>query len=58
MTGKQKRLVQTSFEHVKPVGDVATRLFFGCLFEFEPDLEVLFACDDEEQDRKIGRAHV
>ena len=53
MTGKQKRLVQTSFEQVKPVGDVAASLFFGCLFEFEPDLEALFAGDAEEQGRKL-----
>lgn len=53
MTGKQKRLVQASFEQVKPAGDVATRLFFGCLFEFEPDLEVLFTGDAEEQGRKL-----
>jgi hemoglobin-like flavoprotein len=53
MTGKQKRLVQTSFEQVKPLGDVAASLFFGCLFEFEPDLEALFAGDDEEQGRKL-----
>jgi len=53
MTGKQKRLVQASFEEVKPVGDVAARLFFGCLFEFEPDLVELFAGDAEEQGRKL-----
>ena len=53
MTGKQKRLVQASFEQVKPVGDIAARLFFGCLFEFEPDLETLFAGDAEEQGRKL-----
>ena len=53
MTGKQKRLVQASFEQVKPVGDVAASLFFGCLFEFEPDLEVLFTGDAEEQGRKL-----
>ena len=53
MTGKQKRLVQASFEQVKPVGDVAASLFFGCLFELEPDLEALFAGDVEEQRRKL-----
>jgi len=53
MTGKQKRLVQASFEEVKPVGDVAARLFFGCLFKFEPDLEELFVGDAENQGRKL-----
>jgi nitric oxide dioxygenase len=53
MTWKQKQLVQVSFEQVKRVGDVAARLFLGCLFEFEPDLEELFAGDAEEQGRKL-----
>ena len=53
MTWNEKHLVQVSFEQVKPVGDVAARLFFGCLFEFEPELEELFAGDAEEQGRKL-----
>jgi len=55
MTGKQKRLVQTSFEQVKPFPDVAARLFYGCLFELDPRLEALFTGDLEEQGRKLIR---
>jgi len=53
MTGKQKRLVQATFEQVKPIADVAARLFYGCLFELDPDLEALFAGDLKEQGRKL-----
>ncbi len=53
MTGKQKRLVQASFEQVKAIADVAARLFYGCLFELDPRLEVLFSGDLEEQGRKL-----
>jgi hemoglobin-like flavoprotein len=53
MTGKQKRLVQASFEQLKPIADVAARLFYGCLFELDPRLEVLFAGDVEKQGRKL-----
>jgi hemoglobin-like flavoprotein len=53
MTGKQKRLVQASFEQVKPIGDVAARLFYGCLFDLDPGLEELFSGDLEEQGRKL-----
>ena len=53
MTGKQKRLVQASFEQVKPIADVAAKLFYGCLFELDPRLEALFTGDLEEQGRKL-----
>ena len=53
MTGKQKRLVQASFEQVKPIADVAAKLFYGCLFELDPRLEALFRGDLEEQGRKL-----
>ena len=53
MTGKQKRLVQASFEQVKPIADVAARLFYGCLFKLDPRLEALFSGDLEEQGRKL-----
>jgi len=53
MTGKQKRLVQASFEQLKPIADVAARLFYGCLFELDPRLEALFTGDLEEQGRKL-----
>jgi hemoglobin-like flavoprotein len=53
MTGKQKHLVQASLEQVKPIADVAARLFYGCLFDLDPGLEALFAGDLEEQGRKL-----
>jgi len=53
MTGKQNRWVQASFEQVKAIADVAARLFYGCLFELDPRLEVLFSGDLEEQGRKL-----
>ena len=53
MTGKQKRLVQASFEQVKPIANVAARLFYGCLFDLHPGLEALFAGDLEEHGRKL-----
>ncbi len=53
MTGRQKRLVQASFEQVKPNADVAARLFYGCLFELNPGLEALFTSDLEEEGRKL-----
>ena len=55
MTGKQKRLVQTSFEQLEPCADVAARLFYGCLFELDPRLEALFKGDLEEQGRRLMR---
>jgi hemoglobin-like flavoprotein len=53
MTRLQIRLVQASFEQVKPISDVAARLFYGCLFEIDPGLEALFKGDLEEQGRKL-----
>ena len=53
MTGKQKRLVQASFEQVKPIAHAAARMFYGCLFELDPRLEPLFTGDLEEQGSKL-----
>ncbi len=53
MTGKQKRLVQASFEQVEPIADLAAKLFYGCLFELDPRLETLFVGDLELQGRKF-----
>jgi hemoglobin-like flavoprotein len=53
MTGKQKLLVQKSFEQVKPIADAAASLFYGCLFELDPSLEALFTGDLKEQGRKL-----
>jgi len=55
VTGTQKRLVQDSFEQVKPNADAVARMFYGCLFEFDPRLEQLFTGDLAEQGRKLMR---
>ena|SRR5437867_7309915 len=52
-TRQQIHLVQASFEQLKPISDVAARLFYGCLFELDPGLEALFTGDLEEQGRKL-----
>lgn len=53
MTPEQKNLVQTSFEQVKPVADIAAALFYGFLFKLDPRLERLFKGDLENQGRML-----
>ncbi len=53
MTPEQKDLVQRSFEKVKPIADTAAALFYGRLFELDPQLERLFHGDLEGQGRKL-----
>jgi len=53
MTPKQKQLVQTSFEQVKPIADVAATLFYGRVFDLDPSLERLFKGDLHTQGRKL-----
>jgi hemoglobin-like flavoprotein len=53
MTPEQKDLVQTSFEKVRPIADTAAALFYGRLFELDPNLERLFKGDLEGQGRKL-----
>ena len=53
MTPEQKDLVQTSFEKVKPIAHAAATLFYGRLFELDPNLEQLFKGDLDEQGRKL-----
>ena len=55
MTPKQKRLVQISFDRVKPIADVAATLFYSCLFDLDPGLEDFFTGDSEEQGRRVMR---
>ncbi|HEY9433168.1 MAG TPA: globin family protein [Blastocatellia bacterium] len=49
----QKELVQTSFEQVWPIADVAAALFYRRLFELDPTLQPLFKGDMNEQGRKL-----
>ena len=53
MTPEQKNLVQTSFEKVKPIADTAATLFYGCLFNLDPNLERLFKGNLHDQGRKL-----
>ena len=53
MTREQKRLVQVSFQQVKPMADIVASLFYSCLFDLDPGLEDLFEGDLEEQGRKL-----
>ncbi len=53
MTPKQKQLVQSSFEQVKPIVDVAASLFYGRLFDLDPNLERLFKGDLHTQGRML-----
>jgi hemoglobin-like flavoprotein len=53
MTPKQKQLVQSSFEQVRPIADVAATLFYGRLFDLDPNLERLFKGDLHTQGRML-----
>ena len=53
MTPEQKRLVQNSFEQVAPISELAASLFYGRLFELDPQLRHLFKGDLQEQGRKL-----
>lgn len=53
MNAEQKQLVRESFAEVVPIADAAARLFYGRLFELDPDARALFTNDMEEQGRKL-----
>jgi len=53
MTPEQIKLVQSSWEQVKPISDKAAELFYGKLFELNPDFKELFPNDMVEQGRKL-----
>jgi hemoglobin-like flavoprotein len=53
MTNEQKELVQSSFRQVQPIAEVAAQLFYGRLFEIDPQLRHLFTTDLQEQGRKL-----
>ena len=53
MTPESKRLVKDSWERVEPISEVAAALFYGRLFELDPELRHLFRGDMEEQGRKL-----
>ena len=54
LTYAQKVLVQESWEKVKPIQDTAAGLFYGKLFELDPNLRPMFANSDmKEQGKKL-----
>jgi len=54
LTFEQKTLVQESWEKVKPISDTAAELFYGKLFELDPELKPMFANSDmKEQGKKL-----
>lgn len=53
MTPAQKTLVQQSFARVAPISEQAAALFYGRLFELDPQLRSLFRGDMKEQGRKL-----
>jgi hemoglobin-like flavoprotein len=53
MNLQQIQLVQESFEHVKPITDIAADIFYGRLFELDPTLRPYFKDDMAEQKAKL-----
>ena len=53
MTPTQKELVQMTWEQVVPISDTAADLFYGRLFELDPQLRLLFKTDMKEQGKKL-----
>ena len=54
MTEEQKILVQSSWEKVVPIADQAAEIFYGKLFEMDPEVKPLFANSDmSEQGKKL-----
>lgn len=49
MTPRQVELVQSSFQKVLPIADVAAGLFYARLFELDPSLQKLFKGDMKRQ---------
>ena len=53
MDDKKIALVQESFALVEPIADKAAELFYGKLFELDPELKPLFKGDMVEQGKKL-----
>jgi len=53
MTPQQISLIQSSWQKVLPIADQAAGLFYGKLFELDPELKHLFKSDMAEQGRKL-----
>lgn len=54
ITLEQKKLVQETWEKVVPIAETAAELFYGRLFEIDPELKPLFKQTDmKEQKMKL-----
>jgi len=54
LTERDKLLVQTTFDMVRPIADDAAALFYGRLFEIAPELQPMFAhVEMRDQGRKL-----
>ncbi len=53
MNANQIALVQSSFDEVRPIADVAAKLFYGRLFEADPKLKPLFKGNMDNQGRML-----
>lgn len=53
LTSEEIKLVQDSWAKVVPIADTAADLFYGRLFELDPDLKALFKTDIKSQGEKL-----
>ncbi len=53
ITAQQKELVQKTWVMVVPIADKAAELFYGRLFELEPEYKAMFKNDMTEQGKKL-----
>ena len=53
MNSQQINLVQTSFEHVRPIASTAAEIFYARLFELDPSLRPMFKGDMSHQGRML-----
>ena len=53
MTPEKIELVQSTWDQVKPNADAVAEMFYGRLFELDPELKPLFKGDMKEQGRKL-----
>ena len=53
ITSQQKELVQKTWVMVVPIADKAAELFYGRLFELEPEYKAMFKNDMTEQGKKL-----
>ena len=53
LTNQEIQAVQSSWEKCVPIADKAAELFYGKLFELDPDLKPLFKGDMQEQGKKL-----